>query len=94
MLQQNTIIFNESTLPWAHSAILQNYCTYVTLACNMHIVYAECINLLYIGQCLMSNVNVKLTFHSLKEYSVIPATSFYNINQKILTKKGYFLNFT
>ena len=30
----------------------------------------------------------------LKEYSVILTTSFYDINQKILTKKGYFQSFS
>ena len=32
--------------------------------------------------------------NNLKEYSVILTTSFYDINQKILTKKGYFQSFS
>ena len=35
-----------------------------------------------------------LMMGSLKEYSVILSTSFYDINQKILRKKDHFLNFS
>ena len=48
-------------------------------------------NILVLGYVLLQ---IKMKRVYLKEYSVILTTSFYDINQKILTKKGYFQSFS
>ena len=48
----------------------------------------------FIIDWLLMLVNQTQVGANLKEYSVILTTSFYDINQKILTKKSYFQSFS
>ena len=48
----------------------------------------------YAPPCSISKPTLQSRNSLLKEYSVILITSFYDINQQILRKKGYFQNFS